>query len=130
MNNKTDLGEEILKIVDWQSQARDSGLVDDMRENNPSNHYDLVRIAFPPPIGERYCFANKDQEKYELLQGSRGGSAPLVGDFDYSSDIEELMESARKQMEGYDWREDVRKEELDTLSEGDKLPQFLSLIHI
>jgi hypothetical protein len=112
---------ELNKVVKWQSDAYDTGKVDELRKA-PEESYDLVEIEYN--FGKRLCYVQKNQEDYELLQGARGGATPLIGDWDYSEDTEKLMRAAYKNIHDINYRDEVRIGELEDVSTRSDIPYF------
>jgi len=118
---KNNVKNEIKKLVKRQSDAYSTGLVDSLRTHN-SKYYELVELNFS--FGTRKCFKKKNQEEYELLQGSRGGSCPLEGDKNYSEDIEILMQEPIEEIKEPNYRDYIRIKELENVSNSEEYPEF------
>ena len=113
--------------VEWaqkQKQCTESGLLDELRVGD-DKYFELREVTYP--FGKRKVYFQKDQEKYELLQGARCCVLPQRDD-----NFEGLMESSEDWLQSVNDHDLVRIDELKYIKKaaGDIIPEFSSIAEI
>ncbi len=97
-------------LVMKQLKSKNSGLTKALRDGN-EEYFELRDVEYE--FGTRKVYFKKDQEKYELLQGARGGSTFL----DENKTYEELIEEAKRITRDVNEQDSLRIRELEAILE-------------
>ncbi len=113
-------------VTGWarkQKSCTESKLLDKLRSGN-EEFFELRDVVYP--FGTRKVYFKKDQEKYELLQGSRCFFGPQE-----DSDFESLVETSEAWLHNIKDSDIVRIDELEQIRAGlPELPRFESIAEI
>jgi len=106
-----------------QMKCAETDLIHDLRKGD-DKYFDLKEVEYP--FGKRKVFFQKDQEKYELLQGTRALAVPRKED-----NFNNLIEASKEWMESINDHDLVRINELEHIrKEANWFPALTSIAEI
>ncbi len=104
---------KVRQIIKDVRHGFESGIIDEKLRTGDPEYYDIVTLQYP--FGKRQAYRKKVQQDYELLQGSRGGVAPILEDVD-SIEIESIFEPLKKNIKKLKEGDIVRSQELEDIN--------------
>ena len=106
-------------LVMRQLKSKNTGLTKSLRDGH-EDHFELRDVEYE--FGTRKVYFKKDQEKYELLQGARGGSTFL----DENKTYDELIDETRRITKDLNEQDTLRIRELYEILKRANQSQYVS----